>query len=222
MEAAVGWAKAHSLRETELNACACAVPTRRDVTRQRCSAEWSARALPDPRICPPYGAPDSSRSNSVPVPSLDHYGHAAPLSIQAWTSSPSRSWVPGAGADEWHQRQEATDERDDPTAHPNRPRIAAAEQRRMRRKIRAATRFLGAVSPRVFAHCPLVWTARNRASITPALSSARHAGGRGAQVAQLVEHCTENAGVGGSNPPLGTTTFAERERRRRIAFSAAP
>jgi hypothetical protein len=32
-------------------------------------------------------------------------------------------------------------------------------------------------------------------------------GGHGAQVAQLVEHCTENAGVGGSIPPLGTTTF---------------
>jgi hypothetical protein len=28
-----------------------------------------------------------------------------------------------------------------------------------------------------------------------------------AQVAQLVEHCTENAGVGGSIPPLGTTIF---------------
>ena len=28
---------------------------------------------------------------------------------------------------------------------------------------------------------------------------------RRAQVAQLVEHRTENAGVGGSNPPLGTT-----------------
>ncbi len=28
--------------------------------------------------------------------------------------------------------------------------------------------------------------------------------GAGAQVAQLVEHCTENAGVGGSIPPLGT------------------
>jgi hypothetical protein len=24
----------------------------------------------------------------------------------------------------------------------------------------------------------------------------------------LVEHCTENAGVGGSNPPLGTITVA--------------
>jgi hypothetical protein len=27
-----------------------------------------------------------------------------------------------------------------------------------------------------------------------------------AQVAQSVEHCTENAGVGGSIPPLGTTS----------------
>src|SRR5581483_9750274 len=50
----------------------------------------------------------------------------------------------------------------------------------------------------------VVWTVRNRASITPALSVARPLGGRGAQVAQLVEHCTENAGVGGSIPPLGT------------------
>jgi hypothetical protein len=32
-------------------------------------------------------------------------------------------------------------------------------------------------------------------------------GGLGAQVAQLVEHCTENAGVGGSIPPLGTISF---------------
>jgi hypothetical protein len=57
---------------------------------------------------------------------------------------------------------------------------------------------------------PLVWTARNRASITPALSFVRHPRGRGAQVAQLVEHCTENAGVGGSNPPLGTINAAPR------------
>jgi hypothetical protein len=28
-----------------------------------------------------------------------------------------------------------------------------------------------------------------------------------AQVAQSVEHCTENAGVGGSIPPLGTTVI---------------
>ena len=53
----------------------------------------------------------------------------------------------------------------------------------------------------------LVWTAGNRAFITPrALPPAVR--GSGAQVAQLVEHCTENAGVGGSIPPLGTTTNA--------------
>ena len=32
----------------------------------------------------------------------------------------------------------------------------------------------------------------------------------GAQVAQLVEHCTENAGVGGSIPPLGTINTTPR------------
>ena len=32
----------------------------------------------------------------------------------------------------------------------------------------------------------------------------------GAQVAQLVEHVTENHGVGGSIPPLGTTNFNRR------------
>ncbi len=35
--------------------------------------------------------------------------------------------------------------------------------------------------------------------------SARFKGRPGAQVAQLVEHVTENHGVGGSIPPLGTT-----------------
>ena len=37
-----------------------------------------------------------------------------------------------------------------------------------------------------------------------ALSRRPHAAGFGAQVAQLVEHVTENHGVGGSIPPLGT------------------
>jgi hypothetical protein len=32
-----------------------------------------------------------------------------------------------------------------------------------------------------------------------------------AQVAQLVEHTTENRGVGGSIPPLGTIQVSERE-----------
>ena len=46
------------------------------------------------------------------------------------------------------------------------------------------------------------------ASITPALRSPL-SGGFGAQVAQLVEHAIENRSVGGSIPPLGTTTSAE-------------
>ena len=33
-------------------------------------------------------------------------------------------------------------------------------------------------------------------------------GGFGAQVAQLVEHVTENHGVGGSIPPLGTKSYS--------------
>jgi hypothetical protein len=36
--------------------------------------------------------------------------------------------------------------------------------------------------------------------------------GQVAQVAQLVEHCTENAGVGGSIPPLGTTSRVQPEK----------
>ena len=64
------------------------------------------------------------------------------------------------------------------------------------------------------------WTVRNRAFITAALSFAPPSGGRGAQVAQLVEHCTENAGVGGSIPPLGTTLMI-RERHSHLNMAAA-
>jgi hypothetical protein len=46
------------------------------------------------------------------------------------------------------------------------------------------------------------WTAPDRASIN---RPSRAHPARGAQVAQLVEHVTENHGVGGSIPPLGTT-----------------
>jgi hypothetical protein len=49
----------------------------------------------------------------------------------------------------------------------------------------------------------LFWTAEIRASIRRRSRVERL---KCAQVAQLVEHCTENAGVGGSIPPLGTTT----------------
>ena len=51
------------------------------------------------------------------------------------------------------------------------------------------------------------WTGEKRASITPALSLILALREVGAQVAQLVEHVTENHGVGGSIPPLGTITF---------------
>ena len=81
------------------------------------------------------------------------------------------------------------------------------------------------VGPAEAGACPTkraaFWTAADRAIITTALAPAAFAGRpASAQVAQLVEHCTENAGVGGSNPPLGTTTFAECERRRQITVSA--
>jgi hypothetical protein len=48
------------------------------------------------------------------------------------------------------------------------------------------------------------WTLRHPATITATFRPASPLRGR-AQVAQLVEHVTENHGVGGSIPPLGTT-----------------
>jgi hypothetical protein len=45
---------------------------------------------------------------------------------------------------------------------------------------------------------PSLYNARRRANLRFAA---------GAQVAQLVEHVTENHGVGGSIPPLGTIDF---------------
>ena len=49
------------------------------------------------------------------------------------------------------------------------------------------------------------WTSTTRLSISPLLA-AEPATPSGAQVAQLVEHATENRSVGGSIPPLGTTS----------------
>ena len=47
-------------------------------------------------------------------------------------------------------------------------------------------------------------------------------GGRpGAQVAQLVEHVTENHGVGGSIPPLGTTTICSLSTNRKYELARA-
>ena len=51
------------------------------------------------------------------------------------------------------------------------------------------------------------WTGQKRAFITPALSLILALREVGAQVAQLVEHVTENHGVGGSIPSLGTIKF---------------
>src|ERR1700693_744041 len=51
----------------------------------------------------------------------------------------------------------------------------------------------------------LFWTAEIRASIRRRSRVERL---EYAQVAQLVEHCTENAGVGGSIPPLGTRIYS--------------
>src|SRR5262249_36695562 len=48
------------------------------------------------------------------------------------------------------------------------------------------------------------WTGPDRASITPALYRPRVLRGAGAQVAQVVEHVTENHGVGGSIPRWGS------------------
>src|SRR5215217_9417966 len=47
------------------------------------------------------------------------------------------------------------------------------------------------------------WTGRTRLTISP-LRRPAHPPPLHAQVAQLVEHVTENHGVGGSIPPLGT------------------
>jgi hypothetical protein len=52
---------------------------------------------------------------------------------------------------------------------------------------------------------PAILDSRKSTHYNTPLSPARATGrAASAQVAQLVEHCTENAGVGGSIPPLGT------------------
>jgi hypothetical protein len=56
---------------------------------------------------------------------------------------------------------------------------------------------------------PPLWTAPGRASITRRARLTASHREPGAQVAQLVEHVTENHGVGGSIPPLGTITFPD-------------
>ena len=55
------------------------------------------------------------------------------------------------------------------------------------------------------------WTVPDLVSITRRFRP--RLGPAGAQVAQLVEHVTENHGVGGSIPPLGTMTNVEHFQR---------
>jgi hypothetical protein len=67
------------------------------------------------------------------------------------------------------------------------------------------------------------WTVPQRASITPRALHRPASGGFGAQVAQLVEHVTENHGVGGSIPPLGTTIKSSAIlRNEAIGYILAP
>lgn len=53
------------------------------------------------------------------------------------------------------------------------------------------------------------WT--GQLSLTINRRSPSDAFGGGAQVAQLVEHATENRSVGGSIPPLGTISLMARD-----------
>jgi hypothetical protein len=79
-----------------------------------------------------------------------------------------------------------------------RPKSLAA-----RRRVLSPGRKRSAKSTRCF-RTDSDWTALILVIITPALWVGR-AGRPSAQVAQLVEHVTENHGVGGSIPPLGTS-----------------
>jgi hypothetical protein len=75
-------------------------------------------------------------------------------------------------------------------------RLAAARRRRDQ-----------ALVPRRAGLSSLRFTGQGAASITRRSLIPRVFSGIGAQVAQLVEHMIENHGVGGSIPPLGTTSF---------------
>ena len=112
-----------------------------------------------------------------------------------------------------------------------RVRIDAAEPPRvlpmrdgvaLKQRFRAALGVSGLIFRPDFSPRPApFWTVRERTSITPALCFCPPSRRAGAQVAQLVEHVTENHGVGGSIPPLGTiscqrrnTSSAQRDARR--------
>lgn len=54
-----------------------------------------------------------------------------------------------------------------------------------------------------------LWTLPPDFIIQPSPSGRWFPAAQWAQIAQLVEHATENRSVGGSNPPLGTIYFLE-------------
>lgn len=65
-----------------------------------------------------------------------------------------------------------------------------------------------------------IWTRIGRAPITARGREPVGSGNPDAQVAQLVEHVTENHGVGGSIPPLGTTLVSEASEIARADVAA--
>ena len=104
---------------------------------------------------------------------------------------------------------------------PSRPSAACREERAQCAGIRNRGR-----ACQLFTRCPILrhpparghsgrqhalqpfWTVPDRPSIRPRAPLAALRPRAGAQVAQLVEHVTENHGVGGSIPPLGTNEIS--------------
>ena len=77
----------------------------------------------------------------------------------------------------------------------------------MRRKHPRPARLMRANSPTTLRMATRLDSAQAN-HYNPALSTFARELRAGAQVAQLVEHVTENHGVGGSIPPLGTIHFS--------------
>src|SRR5262249_6321115 len=119
-----------------------------------------------------------------------------PLASRAAPSIRSLSMIPSRLFDRRHNREETGRFR----RRPERPSNPHGAQRNAgsRISLRDARLHPG------YGLSPPRWTFPPNARITAPALSARRERGLGAQVAQLVEHVTENHGVGGSIPPLGT------------------
>jgi hypothetical protein len=135
----------------------------------------------------------------------------APRAARSAASRPSRSTAPSAAA----AAPTSTSTAGSPASTQSR---ASPRRPRTRRPPRSLRTRPSENPPRALppehrkSAPPPFWTARAVALITATLRGAPPCG-LGAQVAQLVEHCTENAGVGGSIPPLGTTSASAGEAR---------